>query len=540
MGTWEFGYDELNRLTSAHSTKGSLQGKSLSWTYDAFGNRTSQTYSDGSGSSNTTTAVYTVDGTTTGADNGKNQMTSAISTAATGANSNSSTSPMLYDSAGNTAFDNLQYAGHRYFYDGDGRLCALALASANNGTIYTGGSTLTQYIYDASGNRVGKGTNTDLTAGCDTTGPGFTLSATYVIGPSGEQMTELDGGGNWKHTNVYAAGMLLATYDGAGLHYHLSDGVGTRRAQTNAAGALEQQYVSLPYGDGLTPASATNDPTEQHFTGQEMDAESGLHYMHARHYNSTLGRFIQPDPSGMAFTHLNNPQSFNLYSYAQNNPLANVDPTGLDCAYLNDAGDGLESFDQNSSSQECGSSGGYWVDGGLTSITINADKGTVELTGTNDGTDSTYAGYQDTIAFVDMWSNTQNNPFGHMTLGLGDQTSFGQNPASDMDFMATSVILGVHSSVQGQIMPEQVDGTLLAVAAIPITGMQAQMIQNSINQAQANPPLYSLDPSLGLDCSTWVQQVLGNAGVITGPQQIQPIFAMQQLGANYPLFRPTP
>jgi hypothetical protein len=90
--------------------------------------------------------------------NGKNQMTSAISTAATGANSNSWTSPMLYDGAGNTAFDNLQYAGHRYFYDGDGRLCALALASANNGTIYTGGSTLTQYIYDASGNRVGKGT----------------------------------------------------------------------------------------------------------------------------------------------------------------------------------------------------------------------------------------------------------------------------------------------------------------------------------------------------------------------------------------------
>ena len=33
----------------------------------------------------------------------------------------------------------------------------------------------------------------------------------------GEQVSETDGAGNWAHTNVYAGGRLIATYDTAGL-----------------------------------------------------------------------------------------------------------------------------------------------------------------------------------------------------------------------------------------------------------------------------------------------------------------------------------
>jgi RHS repeat-associated protein len=35
------------------------------------------------------------------------------------------------------------------------------------------------------------------------------------------------------------------------------------------------------------------------FTGKERDAESGLDYFIHRHYASTMGRFMQPDPAGM-------------------------------------------------------------------------------------------------------------------------------------------------------------------------------------------------------------------------------------------------
>jgi RHS repeat-associated protein len=102
------------------------------------------------------------------------------------------------------------------------------------------------------------------------------------------------------------------------------------------------------------------------YTGKERDAESGLDYFGARYYSSSMGRFSSPDPSGLFYADPANPQSLNLYSYAQNNPLTNVDPTGLDCAYFNDSGDGIESVDKNSSGSECGANGGNWVNGTLT------------------------------------------------------------------------------------------------------------------------------------------------------------------------------
>lgn len=65
------------------------------------------------------------------------------------------------------------------------------------------------------------------------------------------------------------------------------------------------------------------------FTGKERDAESSLDYFGARYYASTMGRFLSPDPGNIsAIFHMDDPQSWNGYAYAHNNPLRFSDPTG--------------------------------------------------------------------------------------------------------------------------------------------------------------------------------------------------------------------
>lgn len=64
------------------------------------------------------------------------------------------------------------------------------------------------------------------------------------------------------------------------------------------------------------------------FTAKERDSESGLDNFGARYNSSQFGRFMSPDPllnSGRP----SNPQTWNRYSYALNNPLSIIDPTGL-------------------------------------------------------------------------------------------------------------------------------------------------------------------------------------------------------------------
>ncbi len=204
----------------------------------------------------------------------------------------------------------------------------------------------TGYLYDADGARVAKGTITTMS--CDPAANGLQITENYVLGPGGEELTTLDGSNTWQRTNVYVDGRLTATYDLAGLHFHLSDPLGTRRVQlsgnltsadqTQPLGQAELDCQSLPYGDqqSCTPAPnappSSDDATPLHFTGKERDPESGNDYFGARYYASTMGRFMSPDWSAkvepVPYSKLDNPQTLNLYAYVGNNPLRGVDPDG--------------------------------------------------------------------------------------------------------------------------------------------------------------------------------------------------------------------
>jgi RHS repeat-associated protein len=368
MGGWTFGYDQLNRLTSATSSWAMEGYTNFSWGYDAFGNRLNQYATGPNNASMQQVSTY----------NTQNQLTNAGYT---------------YDGAGDVANDNL----NQYLYDAEGRICAV-----QNSTGYMYG-----YQYDAAGNRIAKGSLTSMS--CDITANGFSQTTGFVVDAGGQQLTEVDGSGNWQHTNVYAGGKQIGTYDSQGLHIYLDDPLGTRRAQVSDAGVLESTYQSLPYGDGFQQQAVASydDPTENHFTGKERDAESGLDYMDARYYGSSMGRFMSPDPVFATVNRLLDPQQWNMYSYGRNNPLSNSDPTGLD---FNLTCSGTSSTCQ----------------GGLQGQTTTDANGKSSFTATdvdmNDSKDAS-AGYHDQFGNQYTGSFDQNSGVSFTNTATGDTSS---------------------------------------------------------------------------------------------------------------------
>ena len=373
-GQWTAGYDGLNRLTSASqapsgsSTSNVPAAQNFCWVYDSFGNRLLQARSPSSLSTCSTTAVSNenyVSASYTDSVN-LNRVTSAAGElAAPGGSTPSST--FQADAAGNTTQDGVNY----YSYDGEGRLCAVQNATWGNPK---------GYLYDAEGRRVAKG-NINPPQGtdpCDLSTNNFTMTAEYVSGPDGEQLTEIDwstGQSNWVHTNAFAGGQLVATYanDGEGVHLQLSDWLGTRRLQTDHLGNPEETCSGGSFGDDLNCVPVNNgmDATEIHFTGKERDSESGLDYFGARYYGSSMGRFTSPDDD--SGEHADQPQSWNLYSYVQNNPLTNTDPDGHDCIDTsNFSTDGTVSVTRGDSCANNLGPNGTYVNGTIDTNSITA------------------------------------------------------------------------------------------------------------------------------------------------------------------------
>ncbi|MBI1747959.1 MAG: hypothetical protein HYR55_15435 [Acidobacteria bacterium] len=119
----------------------------------------------------------------------------------------------------------------------------------------------------------------------------------------------------------------------ATLAYYHTDHLGSVRMITDSQGTVISVHDYFPYGKDTTP-TPSNRPK---FTGQLRDHESGLDYFGARYYVNTYGRFTSPDDVRND-SYPSNPQSWNLYAYARNNPLRFIDPTGEAVEASNTAG----------------------------------------------------------------------------------------------------------------------------------------------------------------------------------------------------------
>ena len=271
----------------------------LQWTYDAWGNRTNQQTTSGS--------CF--------------QFSAAVAPTA-----NNQLVGYTYDAAGNL----IKNSGTTYYYDAENRLVQI------NGT-FNNCSTANQcYSYDAFGRRTEK------------SGPGssypwhdriYDLSNRVVA-----QTVPTQYGGEAAY--IYLNGSMVAQYSSATTYFVQTDHLGTTRTMTcyaasTTGGCSSSQQVHdsmdfLPFGEQIL-----GDTGSIHkFTGKERDGESGLDYFGARHYASSMGRFMQPDPAGIWVADLTVPQSWNLYSYALNNPIK-VHRPNRSLLLLRGAGPGL-------------------------------------------------------------------------------------------------------------------------------------------------------------------------------------------------------
>jgi RHS repeat-associated protein len=101
--------------------------------------------------------------------------------------------------------------------------------------------------------------------------------------------------------------------------YFLADALGSPVALTDAAGAVQTEYVFEPFGK--TIATGASNPNSYQYTGRENDG-TGLYYYRARYYHPHLQRFISEDPIGFGGGDIN------LGAFVRNNPTNSTDPTG--------------------------------------------------------------------------------------------------------------------------------------------------------------------------------------------------------------------
>lgn len=298
-------YDDLSRLVSGSSqaTSGSdCWGQN--YTLDAVANLTNISLSQCSGTT----------------------LSTAVSS------NNQFTSGYAYDAGGNMTSDGI----YAYTYNAENEI------TSANGVTYT---------YDGNRMRVEK--------------TGGTL---YWRDVSGNTIAETNLSGATQNIYVFFAGRRLVqrSNSSGNYYYYQVDQTGTTRSitQVTSAGAASICYDAdfTPFGSEMTHTNSCTWAPHYKFTGYERDTETGLDYAFNRYYNPRLGRFMSPDPSGATSANYANPQTMNRYAYALNNPMSNIDPTGLFCvwddgSYDDDAGSGGDTQGQ------CGSDGGTWFDG---------------------------------------------------------------------------------------------------------------------------------------------------------------------------------
>ncbi len=318
-------YDNLGRLVTSNQTSNSSSAQRR-FAYDRWGNRTGVWDSVSGGTQIQSIALQQSGGAPT------NRIASVTS---------GSTVNYAYDAAGNVTNDGV----HTFQYDSENRVVSVD------------GGTTAQYDYDQNNRRIKK------TIGS---------AVTHYVWEGSQVVSEHDGSGASLVEYIYSGSRMIGKVASGSTQYFLSDRLSVRLT-LDASGNVSGRQAHLPFGEDFGESGTQ----EKHrFSSYERDGETGLDYAVNRYYGRSPGRFSTVDPildegfktrkpvacdneqlAAIATGYnlqfalnqytsdsaewgkggktlyddefLENPQSWNGYTYTSNDPVNWTDPLGL-------------------------------------------------------------------------------------------------------------------------------------------------------------------------------------------------------------------
>jgi RHS repeat-associated protein len=303
IGTDKFLYDDAGRLVQA--TTNSVQ---RNFEYDAFGNRKKCLQSDGDCQV----------GFTINTSENKNRIDQAT-----------------YDASGNVK--TLPSLRHAYSYDAFNMMTRDDYAPMAR-----------EFVYTADDERIA----------VYNVGTSWRWTLRDTSGKVLREFTSGDGAGatwQWAKDFVWRDNLLLASRQAVPgatttYHYHL-DHLGTPRRITDQDDRIIGVHDYHPFGQEVPGGTSEPLSAALKYTGHERDiwlegSPDTLDYMHARYYSPVLGRFLSADPALTIDRNTSQPQGWNRYSYAVNNPVKLVDRDGKDWTlFIRDSsGGGITNF----------------------------------------------------------------------------------------------------------------------------------------------------------------------------------------------------